>query len=523
MTANAKPDTAVFGIDLGTTNTCVAQLLEGQRQPEALENVAGDRTTPSVVYFEPGGRIVVGKEARNIARAMPQLVCAHIKREMGTEEKKTYHGEEYTPAAVSALILKKVVGEALEGLGRERSDKVKAVITVPANYPTEAKHATLQAGVLAGVDVLYLAQEPVAAAFGYSFGRLRRPENLLVYDLGGGTFDVTVVRSDGTSAHTVATAGEQQCGGLNWDEVVVDWLRQRFEDEHPGNRLPVDDPEVSQMLFERAEQAKHALSEHEKTTITVAHGGNTITPVLTQGDFEKMTAHLLERTLVKTREVRDEAGKRGVHIDKVLLVGGSSRMAAVKRALHDTLGIEPLLHQPDLAIAKGAAILARMIEAGEFQPDTTGKAEAEPSKNSLVTMVNPKSLGLQVTDPNTGKDHVCYLIQRNEPLPASHTETFGVHVDNQETADLRVLEERAEPSPETEENTLLHSTPIDLPPGLRKGSPLEITFRLDSAGFVHIFVKEPKSNRTWEVEVERYKKVTEAEVRHLKPKMDKVA
>jgi molecular chaperone DnaK (HSP70) len=436
---------------------------------------------------------------------------------------RTYHGEEYTPAAISGLILRKVVGDALQGLGRDRSERVGAVITVPANYPTEAKNATSQAGVLADVDVLYLAQEPVAAAFGYSFGRLREPENLLVYDLGGGTFDATVVRSDGRSAHTVATAGEQQCGGLDWDHAIVEWLRQRFEDGHPGNALPVERPEVSQMLYEAAERAKHSLSEREKTTLTVTLDGNGITPELTREDFERITAHLLDRTLAKTMEVVEEAKKKGVErLDKVLLVGGSSRMPAVARRLQAALGLEPLLHQPDLAIAKGAAVLARLIEKGEFKPDLTGRVE-KANTGRLVTMVNPKSLGLELRSEQRGKDYVRYLVERNTEIPAGRSETFETLHENQETVDLKVYEERAEPSEEIEENTLLHSTPLDLPPGLPKGAPIEVTFRLDSVGFLHIFVKEPKSGKTWEVQVERYKQVSAAEVLKLKPKMAQVA
>lgn len=518
--ASAKP--IVLGIDLGTTNTCVAQLEEGERQPDALENLKGDRTTPSVVYFAPGGKIVVGKEARHIARAEPTLVCAHIKREMATDVEKTYNGESYTPAAISAFILKKVVSEAVKGLGRE-NDPVKAVITVPANYPTEAKNATEQAGKLAGIEVIYLAQEPVAAAFGYSFGRLKEPENLLVYDLGGGTFDVTVVRTDGTSAHTIATAGEQHCGGANWDEAIVGWLRQKFEEAHPGNALPLDSPELNQMLEERAEEAKLSLSEQDKSTITVHYEGNSIAPVLTVEELEAITAHLLEKTLTKTDEVREAARAKGVEkIDKVLLVGGSSRMRAVTTKLREKMGMEPLLHQPDLAIAKGAAVLAHMIETGQFKVDMTGQSTA-PEKGALVTMVNPKSLGLEVRDRKTGKDYVCYVIPRNHEIPASCSETFALEVENQQSVLLSVFEERAEPSPEIEENTLLHSSPIDLPAGLSAGAPIEVTFRLDSVGFLHIFVKEPKSGRSWEVAVERYKKVSEEDVRILKPKMAQVA
>jgi molecular chaperone DnaK len=520
---DAVPTTPVFGIDLGTTNTCIARMAEGMRKPEVMVNLGGHQTTPSVVYFESRERMIVGDEARNVARAMPHLVCSHIKREMDTDVKKTYHGEDYTPSTISALILRKVIGDALEGMELPRTQRVKAVITVPANYPGEAKNATLQAGVLADVDVLYLAQEPVAAAFAYGFGAVNRPQHLLVYDLGGGTFDATIVRSDGASAHTIATAGEQQCGGFDWDSVIVDWLRQRFEEAHPGNTLPVDDPQLSQTIYEAAEKAKHSLSQFEKTTITVYHQGNGITPELTRAEFEEITSHLLDKTLAKTSEVIEAARSKGVEkIDKVLLVGGSSRMPAVMVKLQEALGQAPVLHEPDLAIAKGAAHLAHLIETGRFKPDMTGKAAA-PGKGALVTMVNPKSLGLEVHSQERDKDYVFYLIPRNTEIPAGRTETFALQVDNQESVTLRVFEERAEPSEEIEENTLLHSTPIDLPPGLAKGAPIEVTFRLDSVGFVHIFIKEPKSGQTWEVQVERYKQVSKAEILQLKPKIAKVA
>lgn len=514
----------VFGIDLGTTNSCIARVAEETGRVEVLVNLETKLTTPSVVYFDSASHFIVGAEAKRHAIAEPNLVCANIKRQMGRplETPLRYHGEEYTPEAVSAFILRKVIGDVLEAAERPRDEKVKAVITVPAYFNAEENHATMQAAILANVELLYLAHEPVAAALAYGFGRVNRPQNVLVYDLGGGTFDATVVWSDGSSARTIATDGERLCGGNDWDEEIVKWVRRRFQEEHPGTALPVDDPVLNQTLFDQVESAKQSLSQRPKTVIPVHYQGKSIAPELTLEEFEKTTTHWLEKTLAKTKAVMEEAKAKGVErIDKLLLVGGSSRMLAVKRRLQKDFGMEPVLHDPDLAIAKGAALLADLIAKGKFKPDLTGK-QVESQEGRLVTTVNSKSLGLQVFSPKRGQDIVDYLIPRNSELPASVTKVYATYEENQKQIDLRVFEEREEPSDNPDENSPLHKTPVELPPGLGKGSPIEVTFKVDGVRIVHIFLKEPRSERTWEVKVERYKEATNEEVLRLKPKLAQV-
>jgi molecular chaperone DnaK (HSP70) len=520
--APAPKDAPVFGIDLGTTFSCIARISPETGRPEVLPNLGGPQTTASVVYFESRDHITVGTEARRMARVVPDLVCACVKRDMGKPERRKYHGEEYSPEAISALILRKVIGDALEGLERKRDEQVKAVITVPAYFNAEEKFATSQAGQLAGVEVMYLAHEPVAAAVNYGFTRITRPLHLLVYDLGGGTFDVTVVWSDGSSARTIATDGDRLCGGIDWDREIVNWVRRRFEEENPGNVLPEDDPQLNQKLYEDAEQAKITLSERAKTTLGVHYKENSLAAELTVEEFERITAPLLEKTLSKTKSVLEAAKAKGVEkVDKVLLVGGSSRMKAVKERLHKLLGMEPHLHEPDLAIAKGAALLAGLIAEGKFKPDMTG-LEEESAEGRLVTTVNSKSLGVEVYDRNRQRLVVATLIERNSELPASGSDRYAIVEAGQKTINLRVFEERVEPSEDPEENTLLHESPLELPAGMRKEDPIDVTFKLDASGILHVFVSEPRSDRKWEVKIDRFKRATSEDLKQLRPKLEGV-
>ncbi len=522
MSTEALP---VFGIDLGTTNSCIARVSAESGEPHVIPNADTILTTPSVVFFDSPDNIVVGQTAKNSAVARPDLVCAHVKREMSKEphlaRTLTYHGNTYSPEAVSATILKKVVADALQQEGLPADSPVRAVITVPAYFGAIGKNATLQAGKLAGIDVLYMAPEPVAAAIAYGFRRVTEPQTLLVYDLGGGTFDVTVVETDGASAKVIAFDGERTLGGIDWDKAIVMWVREQVRTEK-GVELPADDLVLEQQLREKAEEAKEALSRHKKALIPVGYQGKNYSFELTVGKLEEITKAKLDITIDKTLAVKKAAEDKGAHIDRLLLVGGASKMPAVARRLQEATNLKPDLYQPDLAVAKGAALLAGLIASGEFKVDMTGEADAAPPESRIITMLTPKGLGIEAHNRVTQRDIVRYLVPKNSVLPATGSATFGTYEESQRHISVKIYEERGEESELPGENTLLHESPVDLPAGLRAGSPIEVIFRVDEAGVLHVFLKELSSGQTSEIVPDKFSKTTDEDVLRLKPTLDAV-
>jgi len=526
----SESDTPIYGIDLGTTNSCIAILSRGAGRPEVIPNTDTELVTPSVVYFESPDNIIVGKDAKNIAVAQPELVCSLVKREMSKDARAaarySYHGRSYSPEEVSSLILRKVVGDALEAEGRNRNEKARAVITVPAYFGTIGKNATKQAGLLAELDVLYVVPEPVAAAVAYGAGRSGEKMTLLVYDLGGGTFDVAIVELEGKRARVVAFDGDRMLGGVNWDQTIVSWIRDQISGQ--GIELAEDDAALEQQLLSKAEAAKKSLSKKKiaSTKINIEYDGRSHLIDLSNEAFEQMSLHLLDKTIASTRTALDAAKARGVTaIDRVLLVGGSCRMPAVAARVKAELGLETELHDPDQAVAKGAAILAGLIGEGDFSVDMTGEddAAAASPETRLVTMLTPKGLGIEAHNMKTGKDIVDYIVPKNSELPASGTKTFGTYEDNQREVLVKIYEERAAESAEPAENTLLHQTPIELPPGLAANSPIEVTYRVDDAGILHVFMKELRGGKTWEISLDELKQVTDEDMHRLKPARESVA
>jgi len=481
-------------------------------------NFEGEPTTPSVVYFEEDNPDpVVGKEAQNWAKIAPSLVCSTVKRYMGKDDWRfKVWGEQHRAETISALILKKLVNDALEYDEVADRDDVHVVITVPAYFGSAERKATLLAGKIAGLKVEEVIAEPVAAAFSYGLGKMQEPTNLLVYDLGGGTFDVTIVKTDGKSVHTVATDGVRLLGGLDWDSAIVEFVKDAFDEKY-GVQLPDDDYELVQRLVNDSEEAKKALSQRQNTMIPVHYKDDSIAAELTREHFEEATAHLLDRTVERTHAALDAAHGKGVDkIDKVLLVGGSSRMPAIKQRIEEEFGIDVVLNDPDQAIAKGAAIIGEMIRTGAYQPATSDDADESTHGLAPVSFVNSKSLGMVVQNFKTKKLFVDYLIPRNSDLPVKQTKTYMTLEDNQRTVDLQVMEQREEEAMEVEQNTLLHSEPLSLPQGLPKDSPLNFAFTLDRGGMLHIFIEEPSSGKNWEVEVNRDGMISEEEVTALR-------
>jgi len=521
----------VFGIDLGTTNCCIARVRE-HGEAEVVMNLDDALTMPSVVAFPSADAPVIGRAARNMASAMPEAVVTHIKRRIGMDPalpaaQTVIGGRTYTPEEISALILRKTINDALEVEGRERGERVRAVITVPAYFGSIPKNNTKNAAELADVELLELVHEPVAAAVAYGAARGEGDRTLLVYDLGGGTFDVTVVRAEGRRVRTVATDGVRLLGGLDWDLRLAQWLAAEFDGEHPGAGPDPDAPADRVRLLETAEAAKVGLSSRSSTTVQVHHGGASISREVTRDAFEAMTADLLEATAERTKAVLAELAGKGIGaIDRVVLVGGSSRMPAIAERLKrvpELGGAEISLHDPDLAVAKGAALLAGMIVEGEQAADLTGAhATGPPGETRLVTMVNAKAIGDVLRDTDTGEDYVKYVIARNSELPFSVEETFYTVEDNQEGARVQIVEERGEPSRVVEENLWLHTGNFPFPRPLPKGAPLHFRYTLDGAGILHVFATEPSTGATWEMTVDRYRKVTDDQMLRLKPVMANV-
>jgi len=518
----------ILGVDLGTTYSCVACVNDESEKAEVLPNFEGELTTPSVVYYESTSNVIVGRDAKANARISPKLVCATVKRHMGDEGYRwECWGREYRAEEVSALILRKLVLDAGSRLLQERGlpddTRFRAVITVPAYFGAAEREATKNAGRIAGVDVVAVLPEPVAAAFAYGLGRVQRKQHVLVYDLGGGTFDVSVVAVDGYAAECVATDGVRLLGGADWDRAIVEFANARFIEEHgDGDGQPKDDPEVEQRIYLDAEQAKWTLSQREKAGIMVTHAGKQVRAEITRDEFERRTYELLDETIRKTRAVIEEARSKGIDtIDKLLLVGGSSRMPIVKRRLKEELGLDGEMFEPDQAIAKGAALVARLVQRKEYSFDETqseaesGSAASLPGGGSPPPLgfVSAKSLGVVALRSGNPQDtFVDYVIVRNSRLPASATQSYGLVADDQTSVKITVKEQREEESESPDANETLQEAILELPTGLRRGAPIDVTFRLDTEGCLEVSAVERSSGRAINVEVENRGRMSEDEI-----------
>lgn len=528
---------AVHGIDLGTTNSAIARTGSDGR-PQVLAGMSGELMTPSVVLFASPGEHVVGEGARREARLDPEHVCALVKRRMGdTEWRFVAHGKGWSAPAVSALILRSLVADAGFATGDEPRG---VVITVPAYFGDEERRATVLAGTYAGLDVVDVLSEPIAAALAYGFGRLdgtpelrksgpigARPadaapvETVLVYDLGGGTFDVTVIELADRRISVLAVEGDHQLGGADWDERIAVALARRFCAENPGAEDPLDDSAGAQALLLAAERAKHQLSDAERTDVVVAHDGARSTVPLTRIELDEMTAPLLRRTIDLTRACLAEAARRGVtRVDRVLLVGGSSRMPAVADALVADLDLDPRLHDPDLAVARGAAIygekkeLERMVAAdlrtrGRLRDgasledaasadlddacrrvaDAYGVALAQVRRAAEIKVDTVVSRGFGVLAvAQAGRLEPSWLVHRNDRLPIRTTRSYGTVRTDQSEIQLTVVEQQGQvESPRPEDAKVLIVGEISgIPPGYEEGSEVRVTFEMGFDGVLHV-------------------------------------
>lgn len=482
----------VVGIDLGTTNSVVAFLEGGE--PKVIPNAEGDRLTPSVVAFTKDGERLVGKVAKRQAVTNSGRTIISIKRHMGTTYKAQIDDKEYTPQEISAMILKKLKKDAEAYLG---DPVTKAVITVPAYFTDAQRQATKDAGAIAGLEVLRIINEPTAAALAYGMDK-EEEQTIMVYDLGGGTFDVSVLAVDKNTFEVIATAGNNRLGGDDFDQRIVDHVAEQFQRAH-GIDLRKDG-QAAQRLREAAETAKIELSSKSVTNINLpfiafdASGPKHLDETLTRAKFEELTRDLVEKTLGPIEQAMGDAGNKGYRkLDKVLLVGGSTRIPAVQELIRKKLGQEPYKGiNPDEVVALGAALQAGVI-GGEV-------------KDILLLDVTPLTLGIETAGHVFTK-----MIERNTTIPTKKSQTFTTFADGQTSVTVRVAQGERAMFPD---NKLLGEFDLTgIPPAPRGVPKIEVTFDIDENGIVHVQAKDLGTGKENKIAIKSQTSMSEEEIR----------
>jgi len=492
MTENSSPrkQRKAVGIDLGTTFSAIAHI-DPYGKPQIIPNSESERITPSVLLFD-GANAIVGTHAKQNAVADPEKIVDFVKREMG-KSKNEFHREfnshVYTAEELSAIIIKKLKNDAQKYLGTEITD---AVITVPAYFNDAERTATLHAGQLAGLNVLQIINEPTAAALAYGLDKLDSDQTVFVFDLGGGTFDVTIMRIEDHHIRMIASNGDHRLGGKDWDDVIVNWVADEFDKVHGEN--PLLDLQSYQDLYNRALAAKIQLSIRSSTTLVHGFNGKSIKLEITRDQFEKRCAHLLEKCKTICEIVMQEARLSWANIDHVLLTGGMSRMPSVRAMIQDlskTNIAEDV--SPDEAVSIGAAIQAILALLNE--EDSLGervlpievRAQFSNADGGLmrVTNITTHTLGVILWDDAKVEEYVFPMIKKMTAIPMEVKNSFGTAKANMKNAVVRVVEgESTVPS----ECTELGLCDIELPPFLPKGSPVELTYRYDANQVLEVTV-----------------------------------
>jgi molecular chaperone DnaK (HSP70) len=517
---------ATYGIDLGTTYSCIAYVDETGR-PVVLKSAVGEDTTPSVVYFESPENVVVGRQAKDSALLAPHLVVELIKRQMGQDVHYAFHGQDHTPESISALILRELARAARDQAGEEIRD---VVITVPAYFGVLEREATRKAGQIAGLNVLDVLAEPVAAAVNYeTLGENSGARHILIFDLGGGTFDTTVIRIEGDHIQVVCTDGNHHLGGADWDTAVINFLLDGFTEQHP-QLDPASDEQFMQELATSAEQVKKQLSATQTRRYNVRFDGKVVPLELTREHLEQLTSELLERSMEITERTIATAREKGVeHFDDVLLVGGMTITPAIARALKERFGLKARLQDPHLAVAKGAALFALMqkvkegVSAGEGDAagttqevaDQLGMSEEQVRSiaRKRVATVVPRAFGLKVvdskdplfaTDPHRARHYIVHLLTANTPLPAdTGPETFRTVTDDQREVSLEVWEQAGSvASEELEHNTHIGEGVLSELPSRPAGTPFQVIFHMTETGLLKVHGREADSGREVRFEIQ---------------------
>ncbi|MBS0262667.1 MAG: Hsp70 family protein [Planctomycetes bacterium] len=518
--STATEFSGLIGIDLGTTYSCVARLSR-EGIPQTIPNREGELTTPSVLMVEDQ-MVVVGREAKRSECVYPDRTAICVKRDMGgARYSRSLAGQEYRPEILSAMILKRIKTDVESRFGPVQH----AVITVPAYFDDTRRKATQDAGRIAGLNVLDIINEPTAAALAFAFESHRRrnshfeafarqavdsPTTALVYDLGGGTFDVSIVRFAHDRFETLATDGDVRLGGRDWDERLVTYLAEQFRTAHGSD--PRDDPQSLAFLYQEAEKVKHALSVRTATRVLVSHDGQRLSLDLTRRQFDDLTADLVLRTETTTELVLDSAGLTWSQIDRVLMVGGMTRVPHIREMIQRISGKEPDCSLPaDEVVAQGAALhggilLARMAK---------GKGSINDSALGLWVEfesidVNSHSLGIAVRRPDGGYAN-SILIPKNTPLPVERSRTYHTSAPNQRQVRVRILEGEAYEAEACVQigEFVLGGLPADLP----ERSPIEIVCRYTSDGRISVQGRHPNTGLLAETTLVSQGRLNDAELR----------
>ena len=515
----------VVGIDLGTTFSAIAHVNE-HAQPGIVPNAESDRLTPSVIMFEDE-LVTVGKIAKQNAVAVPEQIVEFVKREMGKSKEefsKEFEGKKYSAEELSALILKKLKQDAEAYLDTEITD---AVITVPAYFRDAEREATRNAGKIAGLNVLQVLNEPTAAALAYGLDQLGSDQNVFVFDLGGGTFDVTIMKVSGSRIEMIATHGDHRLGGKDWDDKIILYVAEKFASEHGED--PLRDLHAYQDIQLRAIEAKESLSRRQKARVPCSYNGKMSSVELTREKFEELTNELVERCRAMCDVVLIEGDMTWDDIDTVLLVGGSTRMPMVQEMIANISGkeINPQEVNPDDAVALGAAIQGTLrqieeitreksdIAAAEDIPDAVIDRFISPDGAPKVTVVDgaTHNIGLVVVN-SEGNNVIHVMIPKMTAVPCEIVDTFGTVVPNQPSALVVVVQGLEDDMLKDEitkfEEYKLGECRLELPPGLPKGSPIQVTYKYNLDQTLEVTAEGP-DGRTANATIQR-ETLDEAEV-----------
>lgn len=536
----------VFGIDLGTTYSCISYVDETGRP--VVINIDGQSTTPSVVQILDDGNVVVGQIAKDSAVAESDSVVDFVKRRMGKEGANySIGGNDYTPEQISAFILKKMVEDIRDSsLGLEVKD---VVITCPADFGEAERLATKNAGIIADLNVMEIIKEPLAAAIHFGCRNDDVSKTYLVYDLGGGTFDVTIMQIGDGKIEEVCSDGNPKLGGKDWDDIIINYLREEFA-SLTGLSTDSFGIEEEQMLRSEVEKAKIRLSAKNEAPIRATISGQSERIVLTREIFDDLTSSKLDQTFDLVDSAIESAKAKGVDkIDEILLVGGSTKMPQVKQAIIERYGIEPKIHEPDEAVAKGAALWAAMvfiekrkeyiewIEGGGNESDKPQVDNLESYSEDLevdsfliggeselpaVTTASTKSYGIRAYKPGSNDPFVSNILLKNMQLSngiVKGSEEYGTREDNQPSMLIEVFESDFEEKEyDIEEGTSIGNAELSLPPGLPAGAQARVTLSLNNEGLLHVYAKDLTNNCEVEANLHVIGSLSQDQVKELTEK-----